>query len=288
MRTFAVLVLYNTQLADSPTYRAIQDALRNKPVLAEQLQLLVFDNSPSPHAPSEGALGEYRHDGTNPGLASRYNQALAEAAAHGATWLMLLDQDTALTPEYFDQVETLSQSLAPETHIAGIIPKLAAGPRLLSPHIPCFRKSPYRLHLGVSGLLGGLLRAFNSGALLRVSALQAIGGFPEQYWLDYLDHATFHRLQAQGGQIWVMDVLVEHDLSIHRPEKHSDPANAARHRNQLRAEALFYREHGTPSERIRHQLNLLQRAFQSLLGAHLAEAWRLLQAARVSRLGGRP
>jgi hypothetical protein len=42
---------------------------------------------------------------------------------------------------------------------------------------------------------------YNSGALLRVKALQEMNGFPEEFLLDYLDHATFRILQNKGGRI---------------------------------------------------------------------------------------
>ncbi len=278
-RIVAVLVLYRMAPERSPTFRAMQEALAARPALAARLDLLVVDNSPEAQALPARLVGRYVHDGTNPGLARRYNEALGQAAATNATWLLLLDQDTSLRSEYFDQLERLADSLAGDPRIVGILPRLIAGERLLSPHIPEFRKSPYRLHLGVTGLLGGLTRGFNSGALLRVSSLQAIGGFPEEYWLDYLDHATFHRLQAAGGEFFIMDVSIEHELSIHRPEKHRDPANAERHRNQLAAQMLFYKQHGTPAERRRNRLNLLERAWDSLIHAHVAEAARLARAA---------
>ena len=278
-RIYVILVLYKMSPLESASYRTMEEALQTRPALARCVELMVVDNSPAAQELPEHASGCYLHDGTNPGLARRYNAALEQASAANATWLMLLDQDTSLTSAYFDEVERLAESLAADERIAGFLPRLVAGERLLSPHIPEFRRSPYRLHLEVKGVLGGLVRGFNSGAILRVSALTAIGGFPEQYWLDYLDHATFHRLQQQGGEFYVMDVSLEHDLSIHRKGKHADPANAERHRNQLAAQMLFYQEHGTPEERRRNRRDLISRAWNSLLHAHFAEAGRLLEAA---------
>jgi GT2 family glycosyltransferase len=278
-RIFAVVVLYQMLPEQSPSFCALQEAVLTRPSLRARLDLLIVDNSPQSHALPVGAFGRYLHDGANPGLARRYNDALDQATAAKATWLLLLDQDTTLTVGYFDQLELLTAALADDPHIVGILPRLIAGDRLLSPHIPAFRSSAYRLHLGVRGLLGGLIRAFNSGAILRISALQSIGGFPEQYWLDYLDHATFHQLQALGGEFFIMDVSLEHEMSIHRAGKHADPANAGRHRNQLAAQMRFYQEHGTPEERRRNRLNLVSRAWNSLIHAHFAEAGRLLQAA---------
>jgi GT2 family glycosyltransferase len=101
----------------------------------------------------------------------------------------------------------------------------------------------------------GLIRVYNSGAVLRMSALREIGGFPEEYWLDYLDHAVFHRLQAAGGKVFVMEARLAHEMSIHQPNKEANPAHAARQANQLAAEVRFYREHGTAQEQRRHRMH---------------------------------
>ena len=278
-RISAVLVLYKMSAEASPSFRALQEELRCRPALAQRTDVLIVDNSPQAQALPAGSMGRYMHDGANPGLARRYNEALAQAVAAGATWLLLLDQDTRLTPEYFGHVEVLAESLADDLHVVGLLPRLVAGERLLSPHLPEFGRSAYRLHLGVTGHLGGLIRAFNSGAILRVSALQAIGGFPERYWLDYLDHATFHRLQKTGGEFFIMDVSLEHELSVHRADRYRDPANAERHRNQLAAQMLFYEEHGTAEEQRRNRRKLVSQAWSSAIRLHMSEARRLLDAA---------
>jgi GT2 family glycosyltransferase len=277
-----IVVVYRIPIAASPTYRTLRAAIGAHPALAETINLLVCDNSRTPQTPPDDFLGRYLHDGTNPGLAARYNQALSQAVADGATWLLLLDQDTELTVAYLDELVTLSTTLAADANIAAIVPKLMEGPHVRSPHLPVFRGGSSAIQPvdpAAHGPFDGLLRVFNSGALVRVAALQAIGGFPEAYWLDSLDHATFHRLQCRGGCIYIMEAQLEHEMSIHRPDKHRDPANAARHRNQLAAENLFYREHGSPAERIRHRLSLLIDALRSLRHGHPAEALRLLHAA---------
>jgi len=253
-RVLAVIVLYKMSLAESPTYQALRAAFRARRELASEIELLVADNSPEPQSPGHDFVGQYVHDGTNPGLARRYNQALAAARRAGCEWLLLFDQDTRPTIQYFDELSRFLHE-RPLPEIAVVVPKLVMDGRILSPHPPVFRRPEYEVTLNSSGVIGRDLRAFNSAALVRVSALEPIGGFPEEYWLDYLDHATFHRIQAEGGRIHVMQATLEHELSDAVPDR---PVNPARLLNRLRAEAQFYQEYGTFRERLLHRIDLLR------------------------------
>ena len=248
-------MLYKMALAESPSYRTLVDAVQKVPELRASLSLLVADNSPEPQEPPPDFRGIYLHDGANPGLASRYNAALNAALDSGAQWLLLFDHDTTLTPEYMAEMLALSRELAASPEVAIIVPKLMMDGRLLSPHTPRFRFTRQEPDTGTTGLFAEPLRAFNSGALLRVSALQAAGGFPEEYWLDYLDHATFHRIQAQGGRLYVMQSALQHELSDARV---GVPQNPVRLLNRLRAEERFYTEHTSWHEHLFHRFDLLR------------------------------
>ncbi len=248
----AIVVLYRMSPEQSPPCTALLQAMQAGPAAAA-MELIIADNSPQPQ--SAPPLAHYIHDGRNLGLAERYNEALARAAASGATWLLVFDQDTTLTHEYLGEVLELAASLHDKTDIAAVVPKLVMQGRLMSPHTPPYNRCDYTVTEASEGVLSGRLCAFNSGALLRVSALQAIGGFPTAYWLDYLDHATFHRLQQQCGKIYVMRSMLEHELSESVTTRQINPVRLL---NRLQAQERFYSEHGTRSERLQHRLDLLR------------------------------
>jgi len=275
----ALVVLYKMDFAASPSYNLLALALKQQPGLAQIIRMVVVDNSPQPQLLPAGFAGSYLHDGTNPGLAKRYNLALSLAAESNASWLLLLDQDTSLTLAYLEELLALSSQLLNDPAIVAIVPKLVAGTTLYAPHVPVYREVPYRLDLDSNGVVGDLIHPYNSGALVRVQALQAIGGFPEAYWLDYLDFATFHRLQAEGGRIYVMKTRLQHEMSAHRPERYNDPAHAPRHRNHLSAARRYYDEFGSNDERRKRRREIFRMAVGMVRRGHLAEAARLLQAA---------
>jgi hypothetical protein len=140
--------------------------------------------------------------------------------------------------------------------------------RILSPHAPRFAPPKYD-STSTYGLAPSGVRAFNSAALVRVSALQAIGAFPTSYWLDYLDHATFHRIQVHGGRLFIMRSTLEHELSDARPDR---PQNPARLLNRLRAEERFYSEHASPVEHFQHRIDLIRQIFGWGRRGHLDQA----------------
>lgn len=269
---YVAVVLYRTAISDSPTCTSLRQCLASVPGLASRLQILLVDNSPKPQATLEALPSIYLHDGMNPGLARRYNEALRRAEAAGCRWLLLLDDDTTLVASFFEQLLAQLDILEDQPRVVAIVPRLVRGEQLLSPHHPSFQEVSFRLDVSSSGEMSGLVRVFNSGAALRVSALRRIGGFDERFWLDSLDHATFHALQELGGRIVLLNCSLSHELS-------TGAQSPARHRNQLAAETAFYRLHGTTNERSRRRNFLLRQTLKALGHGRCAEGIRLLRTA---------
>jgi GT2 family glycosyltransferase len=275
----AVVVLYRQTMAESPSCRVLLECMAADGPLRDSVELLVTDNSPEAQPLPADFPGRYVHDGENPGLAKRYNLGLRMAAEQGLGWLLLLDQDTSLTREYLDEMLQRSVELANEEQVAAVAPKLVSGGVLQSPHRPPFQPVRSGVDVASKGILPGRLCVYNSGALLRVSALLAIEGFPEAYGLDYLDHAVFAQLQARGGRVYVMDAQLEHEMSIYRSDHETNPAWPARQRNQLASAVRFYREFGSLRERWYHRLDLLRQVVGTGRRGHFSTAGRLLEAA---------
>jgi len=114
--------------------------------------------------------------------------------------------------------------------------------------------------------------------LLRVSAVRAIGGFPAEFPLDYLDHATFAELQAQGGRVYVLQSVLEHELSSNT--ERPSAAAARRQHMVLHAEQRFYARYGTPKQRWLRRVRLLKAVAGRLLRRKEAgQTWRMLKSA---------
>jgi len=231
--------------------------LESEPTLSPDFTLLLYDNSPEPQpAPGFPATLLYRHDRTNGGVAAAYNAGLEQAQRDGSAWLLLLDQDTALTQVYLHELRLLTRTVPAEA--VAIVPRLTQDGNTHSPHKP-LRLSHHPVPEGLAGLLPKKVCAFNSGAAIRVRAIQR---FPERYWLDFLDHAVFHELQASGGRIWLMKAHLPHRLStMHLGAE----ASLGRYRNVLQAERDFYRDYGSPADRLFYHLRRMKQTAGHLL-----------------------
>jgi GT2 family glycosyltransferase len=259
----ALVVLYKRAPSESESLCSLSKILKANPGLAEHFSVIIFDNSPQEQhfeiEPEFPVL--YKHDPTNAGLAAAYNFGLSRASEERREWLLLLDQDTSLTHSFLAELVSCSEVLRANTQVASIVPKLFVNGRIVSPiahFIDQLRHQYPRANHAVdrqtSGLQEKRLVAYNSGAALKVSALQAIGGFPKEYWLDYLDHAVFHALFIRGYRMHVMNAEIEHDSS---QAKVTD-VPVWRQRNLILAQSHFVEQTGSVGDRLLYALWLLR------------------------------
>jgi GT2 family glycosyltransferase len=283
----AVLVLYGQSPAQSAAFCSLLEAISSRNDAAQRVSLVIYDNSPQPHElPSIPLSAHYIHDVSNAGLARAYNAALARAQAEGSSWLLLLDQDTRLSHEYLAELLNAVDSVQSQVQIGAIVPKLWAGTRLYSPDAPFFRHIRQQfsdklltVKEDVTGTLARPLTAYNSGAALRVSALEAIGGFPEDFWLDFLDHAVFQQLHLQGYRVWVMRTVLQQNLS------HIDIGSVPmwRHWSVLAAQTRFVLRFGNAYDRLFFRWWLLKTSRDYRNHCRDKRIWRM-RAAQAFRL----
>lgn len=253
-----VVVLYRSTFEQSKTLRSLVAIKQSDPAVCAKVGLLVYDNSPNeqPQAFDGSGFGSfaYLHDPQNSGLAVAYNAGLSRAQTSGIDWLMLLDQDTELHQDslhaLFDAIEC-----RPEDSICALLPKLMCGDTVLSPQ-RVGRFNNQSVAPDYAGISLERLTALNSAACLRVRWVEQIGGFPQEYWLEFLDHAVFYRLQTAGGKVQVLDTVIQHQLSSLNLEHEM---SLSRYTGMLAAEWRFVRETGTGGGTLCHRLRLLKR-----------------------------
>lgn len=299
-RILAVAVLYKRTAEQSQSVAALRRLLVEGRIGAEALDLMICDNSPYEQPAPDWIAGGYVRDVTNPGLARCYNQALRRAVEKGVAWLMLLDQDTTVTEEYLHEVlETAeaietAEALGRDQGVVAMVPKLIQGGVICSPIQPP-RYGPARaVRAEYQGVAGGSLHPFNSGAVIRVSAIREIGGFPEEFPLDYLDHATFTGLQRRGGKLLVLRSELEHELSSNdqtgndqtgnnqavNDQRGEDAISVQRQASVLDAEYRFYARYGSGAERRMWRFRLLRAVLGRVLRAKSGgQSWRMLKSA---------
>lgn len=255
---FAIIVLYRQSPEESESFVSLRTILQERPDLASSMRLLVYDNSPTTHeVPASPVEMRYISNTSNAGLARAYNTALKLALDEGMQWLLLLDQDTVLTESYLSEAIALAHT---DDRFEAIVPKLAEAGIVLSPHYPLTLRHPKPLDIAAYGILSEEIHPYNSGAILKVKALQKMDGFPDEFPIDYLDHATFRILQTNGGRIFVMQAVLEHQLSSNSRHR----AVSSREKNTLQAEHRFYQRYGSRQEQFYYHVRLIWRAWKAL------------------------
>ena len=278
-RILAVIVLYKMRFEESQCLKALLQSLSADADLSQQIDLIVCDNTPYEQEVPAWFSGPYYRDTSNPGLAQWFNLGLRTASERNIPWLMLLDQDTHVTAQYLSEVLERARAMEAEREIAAVVPKLRQHGTVCSPLAPPTYRPSRPIDASFSGVASTTLHVFNSGSALRVTALAEAGGFPEEFPLDYLDHAMFAALQSRGGKVFVLQAMLEHDLSSNAV-KREDAASAARHRSILLAERRFYRRTGSLKDRLYRRLRLLRGALGILIKHHaFASSLRMVQAA---------
>lgn len=256
----AVVVLYKVAPEDSAALAGLLGALAQDRATANAVRLLVYDNSPQAQnwQPPANVHALYIHDIANGGLLAAYQRALIEAQQNGAPWLLLLDDDTQVTDDFMQMQLQMTSELAARPDIAAVVPRLRSGGIVRSPHGPVgWRQSPLPLHRDGPAPVGAT--AFNSGAMLRRSAIEAVGGFPGNYPLDYLDHAMFARLARAGYRLWVLPVTLDHPMTWDDP---SGEMGYDRFARVLATEQRFHREYGGIEGAIAFRLRCALRAWR--------------------------
>jgi GT2 family glycosyltransferase len=295
-RIFAVVALYGQRPSASVTVATLSRALEGS---SADCAVLVYDNSPDNSAEprslepgvSETMPAGFRYEAaaTNRGLLGAYEAALDRARAEGYDWLLTLDQDTALPADFFSAIEPGLRAARENPRIATIVPHLAEGERLLSPaYVGLSRTKP--VPASFSGVPEREARAFNSAALLRVEALEAIGGFDPCFWLDHLDSWLHHQLYVHGWRMYVLDsVHLEHHFSL---LNYRDRVSLDHLRNFLAAESAYFDLYCSPLAGAAHTVQLAgrlvkqtgRRETREVRGATWSALWQRLTVSKSKRV----
>jgi len=233
-----IVVLYGMEGRESTSLLSLKEIVDK---LGVGLDLLIYDNSPCPQVNPEfddGINLFYFHDTRNHGLSAAYNYGLSIANANGCKWVLLLDQDSLVTEDYF--LEVLDQVQQGDNGIDCFIPvvkSMASGVVL----------SPSRLFFGsihgekyvTYGTPEVAVSAINSGLVISVFFMNSIGGFNRDYFLDGLDHWLFRQVYRKHGKVFIMKSAILHDISI---ENYLNQVSLMRHRLILESMNISSRE----------------------------------------------
>jgi rhamnosyltransferase len=168
--------------------------------LAPQVgRILVIDNGSPPESlePIESAARTIAVSvvrlGSNLGIATALNTGLRLAASQGFRWLATFDQDSRATES---MLEEMAKALAafPERDRVGLVAPLHQDRRV------GITVSDGR-HEEAGPGWNVIRTTMTSGNLVNIAAAQAVGGFDESLFIDYVDHEFCLRLRRRGYRI---------------------------------------------------------------------------------------
>lgn len=215
-KIFWVCVLYNTNPADSLTLISLSKIFERD--ISETHNIFIYDNSPvknkEAHLFSQNVNVLFHHNPDNPGLAVAYNCALHKAIVLKKKWLVLLDQDSVIGPDFLVQLINSINFVQNDDSIVAIIPKVYHNQSLISPsRLFCgvlnlsFKDSGYqKIYRNIS--------AINSGSAISVDFLDCLSGFNEEFPLDILDHWLFYKIFLFKKGVFLNSATIQHSLSL--------------------------------------------------------------------------
>lgn len=242
---YVIIVLYKTRLEDSITYKTWSE---NVHLLKDcSYQLLIYNNSPEVEVPASDLYTVYVPTANNM-LAGAYNYALSQAHSLGCKWLLLLDQDTAITQQYVMALQDALQHSSINEQYSAIVPVLKQGGSCLSPVLFDVKYGPFKTCLPVLKQqdiedkdLCHCVIAFNSLSLLLVKDLIEIGGFSEAYPLDMLDFDYFYKFYKRNKKVKVLSVEINHSLSLNNI---AESMSLVRYKGYIASRRAFAKELG--------------------------------------------
>lgn len=191
-------------VATIPVFRAPSDLPARVAALREQVEAVVLVDDGSGSLPSTAfdlpGVEQIALE-TNSGIAHALNVAIQRARELGATHVLTLDQDSTVPSGYVARLmDVLRSRVATGRPSAGAVPMAAGGSAVLrdtddAPFDP-----------------------IQSGQIIPVSVLDAVGPFSEELFIDAVDSDFWLRADALGYSFAVVDgAEIEHGLGELQP-----------------------------------------------------------------------
>jgi len=256
-RLIAIVVVYNQNLEKSETLASLNKAVK------EGLDVIIYDNSTESSKVNLSLFDRlnirYFHNPSNPGICAAYNFGFNEASKSSKDWMLLLDQDTVLSDNYFDCLSISLKGL--DSNIVSIVPNVTSKlrKRILSP-LKIYAGGFLRSLEIKSGIISDRCTAINSASLVNIKFIYDIGGFNETFKLDMLDYWFYREVYNKGKQVLLLDTEIIHDLSV---DDFNTYMSIKRYKELLISEQVFFGNDGMISYML-YKFRLVVRSFKFL------------------------
>jgi len=202
-----VIVLYQCSLDESVTFLSFKEQLEKKSI---DYELIIYNNDI--HQKIEDSRFIIVNSEENKKLEGAYNYALERAIKQDKSWILLLDQDTVIPDNYFEELKKIfSVSYSPD--LVAVVPKLVSEGKVISP-VRVTSLMRFEKELIVSGYTNERINALNSMSLFNVQFIRSIGGFSKDFPFDMHDHWCYNQIYKLHKKVYVLDITTEHESSF--------------------------------------------------------------------------
>jgi rhamnosyltransferase len=140
----------------------------------------------------------------NKGVAAGLNQGFVKAQELAYEWVITFDQDSRPEEDLVEKLRRLLQDQSQSSRIAIVAPAIIDNETRRSS--PFLRRKPPFLYERVKchqSHLEDVTTTITTGAMVRTDAFNALDGFREDLFIDYVDTDFCLRLLLHGYRIWV-------------------------------------------------------------------------------------
>ena len=187
---------------------ALKELQQLSPLLRSAGHVCLVDNASDPAILQgisdwlEGSPWTLINNPRNLGIGKALNQGLQAAMDAGSTWALTLDQDSQPHVHMLEHLLRAASEPAPHKPIALVAPQIID--RDVNRRAPFLRKRWGFVYERVQcdgADLEFVTTAITSGALLNMEGFQQLGGFREDFFIDYVDTEYCLRAFLRGFQI---------------------------------------------------------------------------------------
>jgi len=174
-------------------------------------RLLAIDNSPENNPERERLLVAhgvgYLFNGNLGGIAGAFNLGLSRLFADGAAAVVLFDQDSRASADYFPAMRDACAALGDTAFVVG--PRIFdEGARRFLPEIVSNGFTIRRVKIDASAALQRCSFLLSSGSVVSRQAFARLGTFSEALFIDHVDTEYALRALARGVPFYVVPRLV--------------------------------------------------------------------------------
>jgi len=157
----------------------------------------------------------------NLGVAAALNQGFEKADLLGYEWVITFDQDSMPAGDMVQRLWMLQEPHERSSDIAIVAPNiLDIGSGRSSSFLQRRTQFLYERVMCGQSALKDITTVITTGAMLRMDAFKAAGGFREDLFIDYVDTDFCLRLLQHGYRIWVAcDAVLHHTFGSRRKIK---------------------------------------------------------------------